>query len=61
VGDADELPPPLAVDRAFAQTEAAYRRARAGEALTLLRVPGAGHQETEEMRKAVLEFFAEAL
>ena len=61
VGDADELTPPLAVDRAFAQTEAAYRRARAGEALTLLRVPGAGHQETEEMRSAVLEFFAEAL
>lgn len=61
VGDADELTPPAAVDRAFAETQAAYRRARAGEALRLLRVPDTGHQETEEMRDAVLAFFREQL
>lgn len=57
VGEADALTPPLAVDRAFAQAEAAYARAGAGEALTLLRVPGVEHRETAEMRDAVLAFF----
>ncbi|MHB1103506.1 MAG: alpha/beta hydrolase [Devosia sp.] len=57
VGEADALTPPLSVDRAFAETEAAYARAKAGEALTLLRVPGVAHQETQEMRDAVLKFF----
>jgi hypothetical protein len=61
VGEADALTPPPSVDRAFAETEAAYARARAGEALTLLRVPGVGHQETAEMRDAVLAFFREEL
>jgi dienelactone hydrolase len=61
VGEADALTPPLSVDRAFAETEAAYARAKAGEALTLLRVPGAEHQETAEMRDAVLAFFREEL
>jgi len=61
IGEADALTPPLAVDRAFAETEAAYARAGAGEALTLLRVPGVGHQETPEMREAVLAFFREEL
>lgn len=61
VGEADALTPPLAVDRAFAETEAAYARAAAAEALTLLRVPGSGHQETAEMRDAVLAFFREEL
>lgn len=61
VGGADPLTPPLAVDRAFAETEAAYKRAQAGEALTLLRAPDAGHRETPEMREAVLAFFREEL
>lgn len=61
VGAADPLTPPLAVDRAFAETESAYERAQAGEALTLLRVPETGHQETAEMREAVLAFFRDEL
>jgi dienelactone hydrolase len=61
VGGADTLTPPLAVDRAFAEAEAAYVGAGAGEALTLLRMPDVGHQETPEMREAVLAFFREEL
>lgn len=61
VGAADSLTPPLAVDRAFAETEAAYKRVQAGEALSLLRVPGVGHHETQEMREAVLAFFRDEL
>jgi hypothetical protein len=57
IGEADPLTPSLAVDRAWADTHAAY-----GDGpLTLMREPGIGHQETEGMRAAVLEFFKTTL
>jgi dienelactone hydrolase len=57
VGEADPLTPPLAVDRAWADTRTAY-----GDGpVELLREPGIGHQETESMRAAVLEFFRNTL
>ena len=59
VGDADNLTPKLAVDRAWPEVQAAY--ARHPDRVTLLREPGAGHQETPRMRTAMLEFFRKAL
>lgn len=59
LGEADRLTPPEAVAIAWAETSAAY--AGAPEALRLVSEPGVGHRETETMRKAVLEFFAETL
>lgn len=59
VGEADDLTPPEAVDRAWAVTRAAYDSA--GGRVALLREPGVGHRETARMRQAVLGFFAEAL
>lgn len=57
VGDADSLTPPAAVDAALITTRAMY-----GEGpLELLRQPGIGHQETPEMRAAVLGFFGRYL
>ena len=55
VGEADSLTPVPAVDRAWAQVEAAYAAHR--DRVTLLREPGVGHQETPRMRAATLEFF----
>jgi dienelactone hydrolase len=57
VGEADPLTPPLAVDRAWADTRTAYGDGQ----VELLREPGIGHQETETMRAAVLEFFRNTL
>lgn len=59
VGEADELTPPLAVDRAFADTSSAY--AASPDHLTLLREPETRHQETRRMREAMLAFFARTL
>lgn len=56
IGEDDPLTPPLAVDRAFAETQAAYAAAAAEEELALLREPGCGHAETPRMRAAVLAF-----
>ncbi|SMC99931.1 dienelactone hydrolase family protein [Rhizobium sp. RU36D] len=53
----DPLTPPLAIERAKAETVAAYARAGAGEALSFLEQDGVGHSETAEMREAVLGFF----
>lgn len=57
VGWDDPLTPPEAVDKAFAETEAAYLEAEALGALVFLPEAGVGHQETPAMRRAVLAFF----
>jgi dienelactone hydrolase len=57
IGDQDPLTPPAAVDRALAQTQAAYERAGAGDRLMLHREPDSGHVETPAMRAAVTGFF----
>lgn len=57
IGDCDPLTPPAAVDPALASLRAAYAEARATEGLTILRQPDVGHQESAEMRAAVLAFF----
>lgn len=58
VGLDDPLTPPLAVERAFAETAAAYG---ATGAVTLLAEPGIGHEETPTMRKTVLSFLHQHL
>lgn len=57
VGWDDPLTPPEAVEKAFAETEAAYLEAGALGALVFLPEAGVGHQETPAMRRAVLAFF----
>lgn len=59
IGEADALTPPLAVERALAETRAAY--AAAPERLELVSEPGVGHRETARMRAATLDFFARTL
>ena len=61
IGDRDPLTPPQAVDRALAETKAAYARAGAAGALTIHRKAETGHEETLEMRRAVLDFFTRTL
>jgi dienelactone hydrolase len=56
VGDEDTLTPPLAVDRALADTRAAYAAAGAADRLALLREPNSGHVETPAMRERLLAF-----
>ena len=57
LGEDDELTPPMSIDRALVTTRAMY-----GDGpLELLRQPGVGHEETPEMRAAVLSFFARTL
>jgi dienelactone hydrolase len=56
VGDRDPLTPPAAVDRALAETRAAYARADASMALTLIRESETGHVETPAMRAGVFDF-----
>lgn len=55
-GDYDPLTPPDAVETAYRQTRAAYETAGAATALTRLSQPETGHQETPQMRHAVLDF-----
>lgn len=55
VGDADNLTPMLAVDRAWPEVQAAY--AAQPDRVSLIREPGTGHQETPRMRAAMLDFF----
>lgn len=57
VGDADPLTPPVAVDRALETTRAMYG---AGP-LEVLRQAGIAHEETPQMRAAVLDFFRRTL
>jgi dienelactone hydrolase len=57
IGDRDPLTPPAAVDPALASVRAAYAEAGAAENLTVLRQADVGHQESPEMRAAVLAFF----
>lgn len=61
VGDDDELTPPLSVKRALVATNASYAKADASVALEVFREAGIGHQETNEMRSRVLQFFARTL
>lgn len=56
IGEADKLTPPLAVERAWEETSAAY--AREGGVLEKVTEPGVGHAETPRMREAALAFFA---
>lgn len=56
LGRDDPLTPPQAVERAYAETRAAYRAAEAEDALSLLVQTDVGHVETEPMRAAVLAF-----
>ena len=57
IGDLDPLTPPYAVDPALATVRTAYADAGASENLALLRQADVGHQESPEMRAAVLAFF----
>lgn len=57
IGDRDPLTPPTAVDPALASVHAAYAKAGAAKKLTILRQADVGHQESPEMRAAVLDFF----
>ncbi|WDR06811.1 dienelactone hydrolase family protein [Devosia rhodophyticola] len=57
VGEADALTPPLAIDRAFAETAALYAANDASDRLALLIESGIKHQETPAMRDAMLTFF----
>ena len=57
IGDLDPLTPPHAVDPALATVRAAYAEAGASENLALVRQADVGHQESPEMRAAVLAFF----
>ncbi|NGO54932.1 alpha/beta hydrolase family protein [Allomesorhizobium camelthorni] len=57
IGNLDPLTPPVAVDRALAQTRAAYEQAGAADRLLVHREADTGHQESPEMRRAVLDFF----
>jgi dienelactone hydrolase len=58
IGDRDPLTPPAAVDIAWNETSAAYRRKGAAGRLHLHREAECGHQESPAMRAAVLDFFA---
>jgi len=57
IGDLDPLTPPAAVDKALAETLAAYEAAGASENFSLCREPAIGHQESPAMRAATLDFF----
>lgn len=59
-GSDDPLTPPLAIDRALAETQASYAGENAHK-LACRVYPGVGHTETEDMRKDMLEFFASSL
>jgi dienelactone hydrolase len=59
VGYDDPLTPKPAVERAFRETEAAYRAAGANAALTFHGEPGVGHRETPAMREAILRFLGQ--
>ncbi len=61
LGEADSLTPPAAVGPALARLRAAYDAVGAGEALRVHLEPGVGHQETEGMRRAVMDFLRESL
>lgn len=60
-GAEDPLTPPTAIQRALAETEAAYERAGAGGNLTCIVYPEVGHFETPSMRREVLSFLAQHL
>ncbi|WP_077963261.1 alpha/beta hydrolase family protein [Ensifer adhaerens] len=61
VGLDDPLTPPPAVERAYAETLAAYRAAGAGGDISLVAEPGVGHVETRTMRDAALAFLTNRL
>lgn len=56
IGLDDPLTPLRSVERAFAETSAAYEAKDATDALVLLTEEGVGHRETPAMRRAVLAF-----
>ena len=60
VGVYDALTPPEGVDRIQREVEAVYRRHDAKDRFQILRYPVA-HQETEEMRAAIVEFLKKYL
>jgi dienelactone hydrolase len=61
IGDLDPLTPPAAVDIAWKEASAAYRRKGAPDRISLYREAECGHQESRDMRVAVLDFLAAEL
>ncbi len=61
LGGRDPLTPEAAVEKALAETSAAYEAAGAEEKLVVHREPEAGHEETPAMRERVLSFLTENL
>ena len=61
LGERDALTPRPAWERAYAEAERAYAALGASADLSLLVAPDAGHEETPEMRAAVMDFFARRL
>lgn len=59
IGEADNLTPPLAFNKAWAELAPVYENLPGG--LELISEPGVGHQETTRMRRAALAFFARHL
>lgn len=57
----DPLTPPVALNPALSRLRQAYETQRASDRLTVLTSPDTGHQETPEMRAAVLTFLENAL
>lgn len=55
IGEVDRLTPQAAVARAMAEVRPAYTSVP--DALEVISEPGVGHEETERMRAAVLDFF----
>jgi dienelactone hydrolase len=56
IGDEDPLTPPAAVDKALAETRAAYAKSAAADALLVHREAGLGHRESQSMRDAWIGF-----
>lgn len=59
IGEADNLTPPLAFHRAWAELAPFYENL--SDRLELVSEAGVGHQETAHMREAMLAFFAKHL
>jgi hypothetical protein len=57
IGDLDPLTPPPAADIALGQVLEVYGKAGAANALVIHREAETGHEESPEMRGAVLDFF----
>lgn len=61
LGARDPLTPPLAIAQALDDVRAAYAAANAPHAFQALVDAETGHEETQEMRRRVLQFFEQSL